>query len=137
KSTHPTHPSMSAKSVSLFDRSILSKAALDAFRKLSPRHQISNPVMFVTLIGSLLTFWQLFVSKEPAGYVLQVALWLFFTVIFANFAEAVAEGRGKAQARALRASRKQLVAHRRRKDGTLEDVNATDLRRDDVVFVPA
>ena len=128
---------MSAKSVSLFDGSILSKAALDAFKKLNPRHQISNPVMFVTLIGSLLTFWQLFISKEPSGYVLQVALWLFFTVIFANFAEAVAEGRGKAQAQALRASRRKLEAKRRRKDGGFEGVDASQLRRDDVVFVTA
>ena len=128
---------MSAKSVSLFDRSILAKAAGDAFKKLSPRHQISNPVMFVTLIGSLLTFWQLVVSKEPFGYVLQVALWLFFTVVFANFAEAVAEGRGKAQAQALRDSRKRLLARRRRKDGAFEEVDASQLRKDDVVFVVA
>ena len=125
------------KSASLFDRAIMSKAVVDSFRKLSPRHQISNPVMFITLIGALLTFWQLFVSKEPFGYVLQVALWLLFTVIFANFAEAVAEGRGKAQARALRASRKQLIAQRRRKDGAFEDVDASQLRKGDLVFVIA
>jgi len=128
---------MSTKAISLFDRQIMSQAVVESFQKLDPRLQLKNPVMFITLVGSLLTFWQLFVSKEPFSYVLQVALWLFFTVIFANFAEAVAEGRGKAQARALRASRKQLVAHRRRKDGTLEDVNATDLRRGDIVFVAA
>jgi len=115
----------------------MSKATVDAFKKLNPRHQISNPVMFVTLIGSLLTFWQLFVSKEPFGYVLQVALWLFFTVVFANFAEAVAEGRGKAQAQALRASRRKLTASRRRKDGTFGDIDASQLRKDDVVFVKA
>ncbi len=115
----------------------MSKAVVDSFRKLDPRLQIKNPVMFITLIGALLTFWQLFITKEPFSYVLQVALWLLFTVVFANFAEAVAEGRGKAQARALRASRKELVAKRRRKDGSLEDVNAPDLRRDDVVFVAA
>jgi len=93
--------------------------------------------MFVTLIGAILTFWQLFTSKEPFGYVLQVALWLFFTVIFANFAEAVAEGRGKAQARALRASRRELAAQRRRKDGSFESVDATQLNKGDVVFVKA
>ena len=128
---------MSTKAVSLFDRAIMTKAVVDSLKKLDPRHQVSNPVMFVTLIGSLLTFWQVFVSSEPAGFVLQVALWLFFTVVFANFAEAVAEGRGKAQARALRASRKALMARRRRKDGTLEEVDASLLRKDDVVFVPA
>jgi K+-transporting ATPase ATPase B chain len=128
---------MSTKAISLFDREIMSQAVVDSLRKLDPRLQIKNPVMFITLIGALLTFWQLFITQEPFGYVLQVALWLLFTVIFANFAEAVAEGRGKAQARALRASRQELMARRRRKDGPLEDINAPDLRKDDVVFVAA
>ncbi len=113
------------------------KAVVDSFTKLDPRQQLKNPVMFVTLVGALLTFEQLFTSKEPFGYVLQIALWLFFTVIFANFAEAVAEGRGKAQARALRESRKQLVANRRRRDGTIEAVDASLLRKDDLVVVVA
>jgi K+-transporting ATPase ATPase B chain len=128
---------MSSKAISLFDREILLKAVSDSFQKLDPRLQIKNPVMFVTLIGAVLTFFQLFTTKEPRGYVLQIALWLFFTVIFANFAEAVAEGRGKAQARALRASRRQLVAHRRARDDSFEAVDATQLRRGDVVFVAA
>src|SRR3954466_30452 len=93
--------------------------------------------MFVTLMGALLAFEQLFTSTEPLGYVLTIALWLLFTVIFANFAESVAEGRGKAQARALRASRKQLVANPRRKDGSLESVDATLLAKGDLVFVKA
>ncbi|HUJ43731.1 MAG TPA: potassium-transporting ATPase subunit KdpB [Opitutaceae bacterium] len=126
---------MSTKAISLFDREILQKAVGDSFRKLDPRLQLKNPVMFITLVGAILTFFQLFTTKEPRGYVLQVALWLFFTVIFANFAEAVAEGRGKAQARALRASRRQLVAKRRRKDGSFEPVDATQLRKGDVVHV--
>jgi K+-transporting ATPase ATPase B chain len=128
---------MSTKTVSLFDREILLQAVVDSFKKLDPRQQIKNPVMFITLIGAILTFFQLFTTKEPRGYVLQIALWLFFTVIFANFAEAVAEGRGKAQARALRASRRQLVAQRRRKDGSFEQVDATELRKGDVVRVLA
>jgi K+-transporting ATPase ATPase B chain len=128
---------MSTKTISLFDREILLQAVGDSFRKLDPRLEVKNPVMFITLIGAILTFWQLFTSKEPFGYVLQVALWLFFTVIFANFAEAVAEGRGKAQARSLRASRRQLAAQRRRKDGSLETVDATQLNKGDVVFVKA
>ena len=128
---------MSSKAISLFDREILLKAVTDSFKKLDPRLQIKNPVMFVTLIGAVLTFLQLFTTREPRGYVLQIALWLFFTVIFANFAEAVAEGRGKAQAQALRASRRQLVAHRRRKDGSFESVDATALRKSDVVQVAA
>ena len=126
---------MSTKTISLFDREILQKAVGDSFRKLDPRVQLRNPVMFVTLIGAILTFFQLFTTVEPRGYVVQIALWLFFTVIFANFAEAVAEGRGKAQARALRASRRQLVAKRRRKDGSFEQVDATQLRKSDVVQV--
>src|SRR5580698_11557952 len=124
---------MSTKTISLFDREIMQKAVVDSFAKLNPRQQLKNPVMFVTLVGALLTFQQLFTSKEPFGYVLQIALWLLFTVVFANFAEAVAEGRGKAQARALRASRKQLVARRRLKDGTIENVDATQLRKGDMV----
>jgi K+-transporting ATPase ATPase B chain len=126
---------MSAKAISLLDREILLKAVADSFKKLDPRCQFKNPVMFVTLVGALLTFGQLFTSKEPFGYVLQIALWLLFTVVFANFAEAVAEGRGKAQARALRASRQQLFAQRRAKDGSLESVNAANLQKGDVVFV--
>jgi K+-transporting ATPase ATPase B chain len=126
---------MSTKTISMFDRGILLQAVGDSFRKLDPRLEVKNPVMFVTLIGAILTFWQLFTAKEPFGYVLQVALWLFFTVIFANFAEAVAEGRGKAQARALRASRRELAAQRRRKDGSLETVDATQLNKGDIVFV--
>jgi K+-transporting ATPase ATPase B chain len=128
---------MSTKSVSLFDRAILQQAVIDSFKKLNPRLQLKNPVMFVTLIGAFLSFQQLFTSKDPFSYVFQIALWLLFTVLFANFAEAVAEGRGKAQARALRASRKQLVAQRRRKDGSLEAVDATALVKGDLVFVKA
>jgi potassium-transporting ATPase ATP-binding subunit len=128
---------MATRSAPLLDRAILSKASLDALRKLDPRHQFGNPVMFVTLVGSILTFWEVFCSREPRGYVLQLALWLFFTVIFANFAEAVAEGRGKAQARALRASRRSLMANRRTRDGSLERVDASELRRGDLVVVEA
>ena len=121
---------MSTKAVSLFDPEIMLKAIADAFKKLDPRRQFQEiPWMFITLLGAILTFGQLFTSREPFGYVLQIALWLLFTVVFANFAEAVAEGRGKAQARALRASRKQLVAKRRRKDGTFENVDAILLRK--------
>jgi K+-transporting ATPase ATPase B chain len=128
---------MSNPAIPLFDRAIVTQAVVDSFRKLDPRQQVRNPVMAITLVGALLTFEQLFTSKEPFRYVLQIALWLFFTVIFANFAEAVAEGRGKAQARALRASRRELMARRRRPDGTLETVPAPELRRGDVVAVVA
>jgi K+-transporting ATPase ATPase B chain len=123
---------MSTKAVSLFDRSILQQAVVDSFKKLNPRAQLKNPVMFVTLIGALLTFEQLFTSKEPFGYVLQVALWLLFTVLFANFAEAVAEGRGKAQADTLKRARTQTFG-RRLRDGREENVAASDLRKGDTV----
>jgi len=128
---------MSTKTISMFDPAIMRKAVADSFLKLDPRLQLKNPVMFVTLVGAALTFQQLFTATEPFHYVLQIALWLLFTVIFANFAEAVAEGRGKAQARALRASRKQLTARRRNREGALETVDASLLRRDDLVFVTA
>ncbi len=109
----------------------------EACRRLGPRAQLRNPVMFVTLLGALLAFGQLFTSAEPFRFVLQIALWLLFTVLFANFAEAVAEGRGKAQARTLRASRRQLIAHRRTRGGALEAVDAGLLRQGDVVVVRA
>ena len=123
---------MSTKAASLFDRAILRQAAIDAVKKLDPRAQLRNPVMFVTLVGALLTFEQLFTSHEPFGYVLQIALWLLFTVLFANFAEAVAEGRGKAQADTLKRARTQ-TAGRRLRDGREEKVSASDLRRGDLV----
>lgn len=123
---------MSTKSVSLFDRQIMRQAVIDAFTKLNPRAQLKKPVMFVTLIGALLTFEQLFTSTEPFGYVLQVALWLLFTVLFANFAEAVAEGRGKAQADTLKRARTQTFA-RRLHDNREEKTAATDLRKGDLV----
>ena len=87
----------------LFDPQIMRRALLESFRKLDPRHQIRNPVMFVVAVGSVLTtvlfFQALFGQGEaPVWFILAISLWLWFTVLFANFAEAVAEGRGKAQA---------------------------------------
>ncbi|HEX2854759.1 MAG TPA: potassium-transporting ATPase subunit KdpB [Opitutaceae bacterium] len=123
---------MSTKAVSLFDRQILRQAVVDSFKKLHPRAQLKNPVMFVTLIGALLTFQQLLTSQEPFGYVLQIALWLLFTVLFANFAEAVAEGRGKAQADTLKRARTQTFG-RRLRDDREEKISATDLRKGDLV----
>ncbi len=123
---------MSTKNVSLFDRAILRQAAVGAVQKLNPRAQLRSPVMLVTLVGALLSFEQLFTSKEPLRYILQVALWLLFTVLFANFAEAVAEGRGKAQADTLKRARTQAFG-RRLLNGREEKVAATDLRRGDLV----
>src|SRR6202167_5623339 len=99
----------------LFDPRIVRRAIVDSLRKLDPRHQVRNPVMFVVEVGSVLTTC-LFVQavlghgEAPAGFILAVSLWLWFTVLFANFAEAMAEGRGKAQADSLRKARKDIPA---------------------------
>ena len=95
------------KSLSLFDPSLMRQAGLDALRKLAPQAQWRNPVMFVVYLGAILTtllFFQAVFSKgeAPAGFILAISLWLWFTVLFANFAEALAEGRSKAQAASLR-----------------------------------
>ena len=126
---------MSTAPASLFDRAILRSAIVDSLRKLDPRTQLKNPVMFVTLVGALLTFEQLFTSHDAFSYVLQIALWLLFTVVFANFAEAVAEGRGKAQADTLKRARTQTFARRIREVAAKaeERVAATDLQRGDLV----
>jgi K+-transporting ATPase ATPase B chain len=128
---------------STYPAGLLRRAVIDAFAKLDPRVQLRNPVMFVVEVGSVLTTL-LFIqalggrSKEPAGFIGWVAAWLWFTVLFANFAEAVAEGRGKAQAEALRRMRKETMAKRlRRPERTAptEAVSSAELRQDDVVLV--
>ncbi len=125
----------------LLDRQLLVPAIVDAVRKLDPRWQVRNPVMFVVEIGAVITSWyalaDLFGQGDGnRGFVGQVALWLWFTVLFANFAEAAAEGRGKAQANALRRTRTETVA-RRLVDGREERRPATDLRRGDIVVCEA
>ncbi|MBX3172280.1 MAG: potassium-transporting ATPase subunit KdpB [Candidatus Eremiobacteraeota bacterium] len=115
---------------------IYQRALRDSFLKLDPRKMAANPVMFVVEAGSLLTtiLW----LRQPADrFVLQISLWLWFTVLFANFAEAIAEGRGKAQADALRKTRQDVAAHRRRPDGSYEQVPSSGLRKGDVVRVEA
>src|SRR6202000_3345222 len=102
-----------------------------------PRLMIKNPVMFVTMVGAALTTVGIFTSHpDLRGFVAQLAIWLWFTVLFANFAEAMAEGRGKAQAQALRKTRVQTTTHRL-KNGSTEEVSATELRKGDVVVVRA
>src|SRR6267142_3059090 len=98
---------MTHKAPSLFDWNIVGPAIGDSFKKLNPRWMIKNPVMFVTMVGAALTTVGIF-TAEPSlrGFVAQLAIWLWFTVLFANFAEAMAEGRGKAQAATLRRARK-------------------------------
>ena len=103
--TPSTPPSSRARKRSLFDPQITLPAIVESFKKLNPVHMVKNPVMFVTEIGALLTTVELFFAQahgESVAFVLQIVVWLWFTVIFANFAEAMAEGRGKAQADALR-----------------------------------
>ena len=130
---------MAAKTHSLFDRQIIGPAVVDSFKKLNPLSLLKNPVIFVTEVGAAVTSLGLFFrsGQEPFGFVLQISLWLWFTVLFANFAEAMAEGRGKAQAKALRKTRTQTTANRLRADGGIEKVQAEQLRKDDLVLVSA
>ena len=105
------------KARSLFDGPIVRRAVVDAIKKLDPRIQVRNPVMFVVLVGSVLTtgLWLqalLGQGEAPAGFIFWISVWLWFTVLFANFAEAMAEGRGKAQAEALRRTRQDVQAKR-------------------------
>src|SRR5213594_119988 len=126
---------------SLADSAILSRAILDSFRKLNPRTMVKNPVMFVVEVGAVLTTIQLAWNAShhtgQFGFGLQITLWLWFTVLFANFAEAMAEGRGKAQADTLRKARAETQAHRLRADGSLDVVPSSKLRSGDVVVVTA
>jgi potassium-transporting ATPase ATP-binding subunit len=136
---------MSRRQKSLFDPAIVRAAVKDSFRKLHPRMMVRNPVMFVVYVGSFLTtglFVQAVIGKgeAPAGFILGVSLWLWFTVLFANFAEAMAEGRGKAQAAALRNTRRSTTAKKLREprlDAARTEVASTDLRKGDVVLVEA
>jgi K+-transporting ATPase ATPase B chain len=107
----------------------------DAFRKLHPRHQWRSPVMFVVWVGSVLT--TALAVLEPSAFAWTVALWLWATVLFANLAEAVAEGRGRAQAQSLRKARTETIARRLRPDGSEEHVPGTALALDDLVVVAA
>ncbi len=129
---------MAAKAISLFDRAILLRAAKDSFTKLDPRHVIRNPVMFVVEVTSLLTTILGFVAfargqGAEAGWTLHVSAWLWFTVVFANFSEAIAEGRGKAQADSLRKLRRETIARKLLADGTEAKVDAARLRKGDRV----
>jgi K+-transporting ATPase ATPase B chain len=140
KTPTPSPQSPRAKKRSLFDPEIVMPAILSSIKKLSPVHMVKNPVMFVTEVGAVVTTVELFFAKahgEPFAFVLQIAIWLWFTVVFANFAEAMAEGRGKAQADALRKGRTKSVANKLRDDGTTENVPAETLRKGDVFVVIA
>jgi len=129
---------MTHKPVSIFDPKILTPALGDTFRKLDPRLMVKNPVMFVTMVGAVISTVDIFRSpRNEVGFVFQIAIWLWFTVLFANFAEAVAEGRGKAQAKSLRATRTRTSANKISGDGKIEVVDADSLRKGDVIIVRA
>ncbi|SDR58540.1 K+-transporting ATPase ATPase B chain [Rhizobiales bacterium GAS113] len=131
------------KALSLFDGAILSRAARDSVRKLDPRQLASKPVIFVTefvsLVVTILFLRDLVIRSEVAFFTFQIAAWLWFTVLFANFAEAVAEGRGKAQADTLRRMRSDTMAKRLVDPATrqYQSVNSLDLKLGDVVLVEA
>src|SRR5579859_6430920 len=141
--------------ISIFDPRIINRATWDAILRLDPRVQIKNPVMFVVEVGSVITtieFVRLLLFTQPTAsftrdqltaetwFVLAVAIWLWFTVLFANFAEAMAEGRGKAQADTLRKARSTTMAKRMAsadRYGTVQEVAAPELRKGDYVLVEA
>jgi K+-transporting ATPase ATPase B chain len=129
-----------ARKRSLFDLEIVGPAIIESFKKLNPVHMVKNPVMFVTEVGAAVTTVEMFYAHahgESLAFVLQIALWLWFTVLFANFAEAMAEGRGKAQADALRKSRTKTFAKKLVQDGDTQTVPAESLRKGDVFIVTA
>ncbi len=130
-----------AKKTSLWNSQIVGQAAIDSVRKLNPRWMVKNPVMFVVEVGSVLTtallidnIWR---QRPGFGFNLQITLWLWFTVLFANFAEAMAEGRGKAQADTLRKAKGETIARRYKADGDFEEVAGGRLRAGDIIFVEA
>ncbi|RDS80697.1 potassium-transporting ATPase subunit KdpB [Dyella psychrodurans] len=131
--------------VSSFDRALIGKAVADAFRKLSPRLQFRNPVMFVVFVCSVLTtlLWVQALAghgEAPTGFIFWVSIWLWFTLLFANFAEALAEGRGKAQAAALRSSRKDVIAKKLaepKRDAAIVFTPSSELRTGHYVLVEA
>jgi K+-transporting ATPase ATPase B chain len=133
--------SKTGKSKSLWDSKIVRQALLDSVRKLNPRTMMKNPVMFVVEVGSVITSVLLFkdLARHSADFKfdLQITLWLWFTVLFANFAEAMAEGRGKAQADTLRKAKSETVANRLLPDGGTETVPGSELRAGDFVIVSA
>jgi K+-transporting ATPase ATPase B chain len=123
---------------SLWDPKIVRRAAVDALLKLNPRKMMANPVMFVVEVGSVITTVLLIQHPQTAfGFNLQITLWLWFTVLFANFAEAMAEGRGKAQADTLRKARSETIANRQVANGSMEQVPSSKLRTGDIVVVSA
>jgi K+-transporting ATPase ATPase B chain len=130
-------PSKGRRARPLFDPPIVKRAVWDSVAKLNPRTMMKNPVMFVVEVGAALTTvlvirdWR--AAAPDLGFTFQITLWLWFTVLFANFAEAMAEGRGKAQADTLRKTKTETVAHRLMNGTKKEDVAASQLRQGDLV----
>src|SRR5215470_9562389 len=135
-------PAHTRRRASLFTRELVLQAIWDSFPKLDPRLQVKNPVMFIVELGSVITTVIFFKDLAQGHYdqlwfVGVISIWLWLTVLFANFAEAIAEGRGKAQANALRATRTTTTALRRTRDGNLHEVPAPELQKGDMVVVEA
>jgi K+-transporting ATPase ATPase B chain len=128
---------MATAKKAIWEWKIVRRAALDSVLKLNPIKMMGNPVMFVVEIGSVITTIMLFRGGADFKFNLQITLWLWFTVLFANFAEAMAEGRGKAQADTLRKARSETMANFLMKDGTIEQVSSSKLRAGDMVVVAA
>ncbi|WP_303802753.1 HAD-IC family P-type ATPase, partial [Alicyclobacillus macrosporangiidus] len=136
---------MAKSAVKTLSKDIVSRAIIDSFVKLDPRIMVKNPVMFVVEIGFVITLLVTFAPNLFGGHYgpgqrvfnLVVCITLFITVLFGNFAEAIAEGRGKAQAESLRKTKTDLMAKRKTADGTFEEVPATTLRKGDIVRVEA
>src|SRR5437868_3720198 len=131
-----------AEAKPLFDPAIVRRAIKDAFIKLNPRQVAKNPVMFVVEIGSILTTLLIIrdIAQGDTGHMLftvQVTLWIWFTVLFANFAEAMAEGRGKAQADTLRKAKTETIANRITSNGGIEKIPSSKLCAGDMVIVAA
>ncbi len=132
------HSPMKPRKKAIWEWKIVKRALLDAFLKLNPRMMMGNPVMFVVEIGSVITTALLFKGGSAFKFNLQITLWLWFTVLFANFAEAMAEGRGKAQADTLRKARSETMANRIfGSDEDIEQIPSSKLRAGDYVFVSA
>jgi K+-transporting ATPase ATPase B chain len=128
---------MATKKKAVWEWKIVKRAVWDAFLKLNPRKLMGNPVMFVVEVGSIITTTLLFRGGAAFNFNLQITLWLWFTVLFANFAEAMAEGRGKAQADTLRKTRSETIAHRLLENGEIEQIGSCKLHAGDLVLVSA
>src|SRR5579863_5565359 len=129
---------MATRRQSIWDLKLVRSASWSSILKLNPRNMMGNPVMFVVEIGSVITTLLLVLHPhEEFRFNLQITLWLWFTVLFANFAEAMAEGRGKAQAETLRKARSETMANRLLASGETEEVASAKLRAGDMVVASA